>query len=163
MTIDDPAYDADLTATADDPLNRATVRGRHDLALDEPRWSERGEDRAPCPVDYLLVGVAGCQLETVRHCLERSRVDDYRVDVSVHAEFDTPADGESGVPDPTSNRVTAIHLSFEVTTTAEDERRAERCLDIAEDQGCIVSRTVAAGVDVPLSTTVRVRSGDEKS
>lgn len=162
MGFESRPYYGELAADAGDETNRAMIRDTHELELDEPTWSERGEDRAPCPVDYLLVGVAGCQLESLRYCLERSRVDDYHIDASVEGEYMVPADGSSGVPEPTSNAITAIHLELEVTTTANDENRINRCLGIAEERGCIVSRTVEAGVDVPLTTSVVVNPDGEK-
>lgn len=162
MASDDHPYQARLEATAGDATNRATVRGIHDLELDEPTWSENGSDRAPCPIDYLLVGVAGCQLESLRHCLEKSRVDDYRIDASVTGEYEIPADGSSGIPEPTSNTVTTIHLEFEITTNTEDKSRVNRCSEFAEERGCIVSRTVEQGVDVPLTTSVVINPDDEE-
>lgn len=160
MDTDKPTYYADLEAAADEATNRALIRDRHRLELDEPTWSERGDDQAPCPVDYLLVGVGGCQLESLRHCLEKSRVDDYHVNVSVEGEYETPVDPTSGIPEPTSNRLTEIHLSFEVMTTTEHEKRVNRCLDIAEKRGCIVSRSVEDGVDVSLTMSVTVQADD---
>ena len=158
MTEHGSLYYSQLEATAGGDTARATVRDRHELELDEPSWSNDGDDRAPCPVDYLLVGVAGCQLESIRHCMDSSRVEDYQINASVEGEYAIPADSETGVPEPMSNALTAIHLSVEIATNAEDERRAKRCLDIAEERGCIVSRSVDGGVDVPLSTSVHIRA-----
>jgi uncharacterized OsmC-like protein len=158
METDKPPYYAELQATAGEETNRGTIRDRHRLEFDEPTWSDRGEDTAPCPVDYFLAGVGGCQLETLRHCLEKSRVDDYRIEMSVEGEHETPVDRTSGIPDPTSNQLAAIRLSIEVTTTAEHETRANRCLDMAEDGGCIVSRSVDDCVDISLTTSVTVQT-----
>lgn len=149
-------------STAGNAINRATVRGNHDIQLDEPAWSNRGGDYAPCPVDYLLVGVAGCQLKSLRHCLERSRVDDYHISVSVEGEYEIPVDKSSGILEPKSNALKDIYITLEVTTTAEHEGRVNRCLGIADEQGCIVSHTVEDGVEVPLTTSVTISSNDNE-
>lgn len=152
----EPLYWARLRSDdTDDPVE-VNVRDTHSLELDEPPWSAIGEDRAPCPIDYLITGVAGCQLEVLTHCLERSHVEEYTIDVDVEATLDTPGDPDVGIPDPETNRIASVDIELAVDTTQEYEDRVDRCLDIAE-RVCIVTRSVRGGIDVPISCSVTLR------
>lgn len=159
----EPLYYTRIEAGAKDVTNQVTVRDIHQLEADEPSWSDRGNDSAPCPVDYLLVAVGGCQVETIRYCLERSRVKRYEVEALVQAKYDDAVTEGSGIPNPMTNSVATIHTALEVSTPLEFERQVHRCLELSEKHGCIVSRSIEPAIDVRFETSVRVRTGDEES
>lgn len=155
----DPLIYADIERTSDDAVGTAVVRDRHALSLDEPPWVPYGDDAAPCPVDYLVVAAAGCQVETFTQCLEKARVEDYTV--RLHAERETVETG--GVPEPlpahTALRVSALRFDLTVETTPAFEGRVRRCLEVCED-ACLVSRSLEDGIDVSLSKSLKVRQPD---
>lgn len=155
-TDESPLYWTHLHTTDSDQTVECNVRDVHSVELDEAMWSDIGEDRAPCPIDYLLIGVAGCQLEVLKHCLKQSHVDNYEVSVAAEAGLDEPGDANVGIPDPETNKISAIKVDFEITTTDEFEGRAARCMDIAE-RICIATRSVREGIAVPVSSSVTVR------
>lgn len=146
---------ADIERSSDDDTARAVVRDTHELTLDEPWWVPYGDDTAPCPVDYLVVAAAGCQVETFTQCLEKARVEEYAV--RLHAERETAE--TDGVPDPlpshTALRVRSLDLELTVETTPEYAGRVRRCLEVCED-ACIVSRSLVDGIEVTLSKSIEV-------
>lgn len=150
---------ADVTRSSDDAVASAVVRDVHDLALDEPWWVPYGDDTAPCPVDYLVVAAAGCQVETFTQCLEKARVEEY--EIRLHAERETAE--TDGVPEPlpahTALRVSSLHFDITVETTPEFEGRVRRCLEVCED-ACIVSRSLEDGIEVALSKSLEVTRPD---
>lgn len=138
----------EVEATSGDTTVNATVRDRHDIEIDEPDWESLafGRDRAPSPVDYLCVSVASCQASVLKQCLEKSRIPDYDIHVSFERHHRVADDAPDDVPFG-STRVDDVTLDLTLSTAEKYERRASRCLDIAEDI-CIVGRSVEGGFDV---------------
>jgi uncharacterized OsmC-like protein len=145
-----------VTVNSDDDVAHATMRGKHQLQLDEPEWVDIGNDLAPSPGDYLCVAVAGCQLEVLKQCFARARIDEYEITVDVTREGKREGDAPEPFPEHTSTRYERIVLELSVETTPEFESRVRRCLDVCED-ACIVSRSVEAGVDVSLEKSLTVK------
>lgn len=151
-----PRLWADVTTAEDEVGSTAVVRDRFELALDEPPWVPVGEDSAPCPGDYLLVAVAGCQVEVLKQALEKARVEEYDVHLHVERERDESGVGDAPEPFPAHTGLRYAGLSMELTveTTPEFEARVQRCLDACED-ACIVGRSVEAGIDMSLERELR--------
>ena len=144
-----------VTARSGEEGTSARVRDRHDLAIDEPDWVPIGDDTAPCPVDYLCVAAAGCQVEVLKQGLEKARVEEYEIRVDFERHTVDPDDAPDAMPGHLSILVEGIDLELTVETTAEYEDRARRVVDVCDDV-CIVSRSIQSGVDVTLEKDVRV-------
>lgn len=116
-----------------------------------------GPDPAPVAVDYMVVGLAGCQLAVLSQFLRKARVDDFEVDIS-----GIPSDWwREGIPeDLPENQVKLIEhidLAVEVTVPEEYEKRARCCLAVY-DQGCIVGQSFRAGIEYTPETSVTVKA-----
>ena len=144
-----------VTASSGEEGASARVRDKHDLAIDEPDWVPIGDDTAPCPVDYLCVAAAGCQVEVLKQGLEKARVEEYEIRVDFERHTVDPDDAPDAMPGHLSIVVDSIDLQLTVETPAAYEERAQRVVDVCDDV-CIVSKSIAAGVDVTLEKDVRV-------
>lgn len=151
-----------LSGSSDELVVDVNVRDVHDLKIGEPDWGlesradlPMGEDRAPAPADYLVVGVVGCQLEVVRQCLEKARVGEYEVTAYAADEVVDPEDAPDVMPTHVSARIERIDVEIEVSTTEEFEDLVRRCVEVAEE-ACICGRSVEAGIDVPVEKSVTV-------
>lgn len=162
MADDDQLPWAVITATDSDEWDTsADVRGKHEVDIDERReaW---GNDEAPTPGDYLLIATAGCQVEVLKMCLEKARVDDYEIEMYVERDFDPDAGPETEpYPSHTSIRVTDLNMELSVTTTEEFEDRVQRCLSVCED-ACIISKSVERGIDINLTKESQVAEPDDE-
>lgn len=145
----------DVSASDGDDVGHALVRDKHELTLDEPWWVPVGNDTAPCPADYLLVATAGCQVEVLKQCLEKARIEDYDIRLRAERERENPGGAPDPFPEHTSMRMPAIEFELTVETTPEYEGRVRRCLDVCED-ACIVSRSVENGIDISTSKELTV-------
>jgi uncharacterized OsmC-like protein len=143
----------DVSVTDADDVGHALVRDKHEVELDEPWWVPVGNDTAPCPADYLLVATAGCQVEVLRQCLEKARIEDYEIRLHAERQRANPDNAPDPFPEHTSMRIPAIDFELTVETTPEFEGRVQRCLDVCED-ACIVSRSVEDGIDFSLSKSL---------
>lgn len=146
---------AALSASSDEETASARVRDKHDLELDEPPWIPFGNDTAPCPVDYLVVATAGCQLEVLKQCLEKARVEEYEIQIVAERKREHAGEAPEPFPEHTSLRIPEIELELEVETTPEYESRVERCVDVCEE-ACIVSQSLEAGITSSISKTLTV-------
>ncbi|MDX1746115.1 MAG: OsmC family protein [Halobacteriales archaeon] len=142
-----------------DDAAHARVRDKHDAVIDEPPWVPIGNDTAPCPVDYLVLAAAGCQVEVLRQALEKARIEEFSIHAHAVRGRRTVEPPPEPMPEYIRSRVGSIDLHLTVETTAEFEARARRCLEVA-DQACIVSRSIEEGLDVPLSKELTVRTVD---
>lgn len=147
---------ADINASSDDAVAYASVRDKHELELDEPWWVPVGNDEAPCPADYLLMATGGCQVEVLKQCLEKARVDTYEIRLHAERERDTSGETPEAYPEHTGMRFPRLTFKLEVETTSEFENRVKRCLDVCED-ACIVSRSVEDGIEIALEKSLTVR------
>lgn len=146
-----------ISVAADSDFAKAVVRDTHELLLDEPErdWMPYGDDAAPSPGDYLCVGIAGCQLEVLRQCFEKARIDDYEIEIEYNRISVDSGEDVAPMPAHTASRIGTLELEMTVKTTSEYEDRVKRCLEVCED-GCIMSRSVEAGIDVPLEKSLVV-------
>ena len=159
---DEMSHWAAVVGSSEELVVDVNVRDTHDLEIGEPDWGlesradlPMGEDRAPAPADYLVVGIVGCQVEVVRQCLEKARVEEYTIRGYAEDDVADPGDPPAAMPDHVSARIQRISVEIEVTTTDEFEDRVRRCVDVAED-ACICGRSVEAGIDVPVDKSVRI-------
>lgn len=138
-------FDAVLTATNGE-APKGVFRGIHELRFDEPEYIDVGEDEHPCPHDYLLATVGGCQLETLKQCLEKASVDEYNIEMEVESEKGK-VEIVDDMPNTADIRITDIRSDITLEVAAEDEARANRCLDIFEAH-CPISQSVEAGISL---------------
>lgn len=155
----DRPHTYEVVASSDEPFQRGDVRGEHTLYSDEPDFLPvmAGDDEHPAPVDYLVFGLVSCQASVLRQCLEKSRIEDYRIRAtgtiaSMRGEPSPPK-----MPDHTGNRIGEIDISIALQVSPEDESRARRCLDVY-DQGCIVGQSLRAGIEYSRETAIEVES-----
>lgn len=146
---------AHITATGEEDVARAVVRDTHELTLDEPPFIPYGNDTAPCPGDYLMLATGGCQVEVLRQCFEKARIEEYEITLDVEREQVFPDEAPGPFPDHTAKRYRSITMDLAVTVPPEYEDRAARCVDVCED-ACIISQSVQAGIDIELSKRFQV-------
>lgn len=161
---DEMKHWAIFSGSADEPVVSVNVRDIHTLEIGEPDWGlesrsdmDIGNDRAPSPADYLNVGVAGCQVEVIRQCLEKARVEQYEITAMVENDVVDPGETPDVMPSHMSARIQSLDIEITVKTTEEYESRVRRCVDVAE-KACIVGRSVEDGIDVPVSKQVTIES-----
>lgn len=146
---------AELSTSSDEDTATASVRGKHELELDEPSWVPIGNDTAPCPVDYLVVAAAGCQLEVLKQCFEKARVEEYDIEIVAERRRAHAEAAPDPFPEHTSLRIPELTLELKVETTSEFEPRVKRCVDVCED-ACIVSRSLEAGITTSITKSLTV-------
>lgn len=146
-------FDAVLTATSGE-TPRGVFRGKHELLFDEPEYVAVGNDEHPCPHDYLLATVGGCQLETLKQCLEKGDVNEYTIDIAVESKKGK-VEVDEDMPGTTNIRITDIHTDITVEVPPEHEPRATRCLEIFEAH-CPISQSVDAGVTLHTADSLSV-------
>jgi uncharacterized OsmC-like protein len=136
-------FDAVLTAT-DGEAPKGVFRDTHELYFDEPEYIEIGDDDHPCPHDYLLATVGGCQLETLKQCLEKGGVEEYSIEMNVESKKGK-VEISDDMPSTADIRITDVTTDITVEVPEEYEPRTNRCLDIFEAH-CPISQSVKAGV-----------------
>lgn len=152
---------AEVSVGDDDDVAQVNVRDEHELRIDEPNWNIWGEDRAPCPGDYLTVGVVGCQVEVLKQCFEKARIEDYRIDARAgYTRHVSDEEAPGPFPDHTANQIASMEIELSVETTPEFEPRVKRCLEVCED-ACIMGRSVRDGFDVLVSKELIVEQADQ--
>ena len=143
---------------ASEPLMEATVRGKHQVFVDErdkkpPIGS--GEDRYPTPVDYMLTSLVACQVAVLTQCLAKARIDEFSIEADADVSHEEAEAIPEEMPAHTGNRIRHVDIDLELTVPAEYETRAARCLEVY-DEGCIVGQSFRAGIDYTTSTTFEV-------
>ncbi|MGM0590132.1 MAG: OsmC family protein [Halobacteriota archaeon] len=145
-------FDGVITCSAGEPA-RGVFRGIHELYFDEPEYVDIGEDEYPCPHDYLVAAVGGCQVEILKQCLEKSRIEDYDITVDVHS-VKGRRETDDEIPQTAGLRISDIRSDITVTVTAEDAGRARRCVEVFEEN-CPISQSVQAGIELDMDADLR--------
>jgi organic hydroperoxide reductase OsmC/OhrA len=144
-----------VTRTSEDDLATATVRGKHEIPIDEPEWLPMGvgTDEHPAPVDHLVVALVSCQVEVLDQALRRARVEEYEIEAAAEIDRLGMDEPPEGMPSNTGQVIEHLDVELSVETTAEYEGRVQRCLDVY-DGGCIVGRSYRAGIEYTPRTEV---------
>ncbi|MFB6130848.1 MAG: OsmC family protein [Salinigranum sp.] len=130
----------------------------HEIEVDDSKTLEYGgEDLAPSAVDYMVLGLIGCQLSALTQCLRKARIESFEVDARAELGDWWRTDVPEDLPGNLVKRVDDIEVYLDVTVPEEYESRARRCLDVY-DQGCIVGQSFRAGIDYTPETTLSVAS-----
>lgn len=130
----------------------------HTFAVDDSEsLPYGGHDLAPSAVDYMVVGLAGCQLAVLSQCLRKARVDDFEIDVSAVPDRWWREGVPEDLPENQIKRIEHVNVHVEVTVPEEYEDRARRCLDVY-DAGCIVGQSFRAGIEYTPETSLSVES-----
>lgn len=138
--------------TAGEPT-RGRCRDTHDVLVDEPAWSEFGEDRAPSPVDYLMTAVTSCQVSVLSQSFDRAGIEEYEMDLDATITDVGAEDVPDEMPGHTANRIRHIDIDIDVTVPDVYEETAQQCLDVY-DQGCIVGQSFRSGIDYTPHTSL---------
>lgn len=157
--LDEPEtrFTAELTESSDSEYTEATLRGKHELASDEPEWlpSGAGNDDHPAPVDYLPMSLAACQVSVLRQCLDRTGVDRFHVECETTIDSWGSGSTPEEMPPNTALRIDHVTVRMSLVTTPEFEDAADRCL-VVYDDGCIVGRSLDGGLDYTPLTSLEV-------
>lgn len=138
-------FDAVITCSEDEPA-QGEFRGVHELYFDEPEYIDVGKDEYPCPHDYLLAAVGGCQTEILKQCLEKSRIDEYDIQIEIESKKGRTGVDEE-IPETADIRITDMQTDVTVTVPEEFAERARRCVEVFEEN-CPISQSVVAGIEL---------------
>ena len=134
-----------------------TIRN-HTVRVDDSKTLEYGgEDGAPSAVDYMVLGLLGCQLSALTQCLRKARIEEYEVAAEADLDDWRREDVSEELPENLVKRIDHLTVSLDVTVSEEYEARAQRCLDVY-DQGCIVGQSIRAGIEYTPETSLSIRS-----
>lgn len=154
----DTKFRCTVSRSADEEYATGVVRDKHELRVDEPEWLEDpggGDDAYPAPVDYMVFGLAACQLEVLDQALRKARVEDYGIEVDAVVDRvgeDQPADE---MLTHHAGRISHVQVDLTLEVPSEHEERARRCLEVY-DTGCVVGQSFRAGVEYTPNTTLKV-------
>lgn len=152
-------FTVEMEVTPEKSHKTATLRGKHTLLSDEPKWLPSGlagEDSHPAPVDYLMMSLASCQVSVLKQCLERNDIEEYRIECDAILDgFDRAKDIPDYMPPHTAVRIGHITVEIVLWTTPEYEDAADECLTVYDD-GCIVGQSIAGGIDYTPLTALEV-------
>ena len=110
-----------------------------------------GKNRAPSPMEMLLVGMAGCTAVDVVHILNRMRQPVTNVRVNVK--------GDRAEKPP---RVyTDIEVEYEVTGHGLSEEKVRRAVEMSETTYC--SASIMLGKTATITSTIRILDADTES
>lgn len=115
-----------------------------------------GEDLAPSAVDYMVAGLAGCQLAVLSQCFRKARINDFEIELAAIPDSWWREEIPEDLPENQVKRIEHIHVDVDVTVPEEYEERAQRCLDVY-DQGCIVGQSFRAGIEYTPKTSLSVK------
>lgn len=147
-------FDAVITSAQGEHA-RGTFRGLHELSFSEPEFVDLvGDDEHPCPHDYLLAAVGGCQMEILKQCLEKGRVGEYDVRIDIRSRKSRTEVPEE-IPENADLRVAEISSEVSLTVPEAYSKRASRCIEIFEDH-CPISQSVVSGIDLQTDTEFTV-------
>ncbi|WP_420630566.1 OsmC family protein [Candidatus Leptofilum sp.] len=121
-------------------LTRVQVRDLSPVFVDEPP-SRGGEDRAPTPMEHILIGLCGCTTVTTSRLAKKIRFQFDHLESFVEAELDQR--GLSGTAD-VDVHYRAVRLTILITTNESDARLAR--LQALVDKYCPVHSFVKAAV-----------------
>lgn len=122
---------------------KAVIRHFPPLRLDEPA-EFHGQDTAPSPMDYLLVGVGGCLMNSFAFCLQKKRIP---------AELTLKVEGVMERDEEKALRVKEINCVIQVEAEGRFHHQVEGCYRIFKKY-CVVSASVGRGI--PIETTLRI-------
>lgn len=134
-----------------------TIRDHTVLVDDSKTLEYGGEDLAPSAVDYMVLGLLGCQLSALSQCLRKARIEEYEIDARADLGGWWREDVPEDLPENLVKRVEELEVTLDVTVPGEYEARAQRCLDVY-DQGCIVGQSFRAGMEYTPETSLSVRT-----
>lgn len=130
----------------------------HAIQIDDSTTLEYGgADEAPSAVDYMVLGLVGCQLSALSQCLRKARVEGYEIDAEADLDDWWREDVSEELPENLIKRVEHLTVKLDVTVPEEYEARAQRCLDLY-DQGCIVGQSYRAGMEYTPETSLSTRA-----
>ncbi len=121
-------------------LTQVQVRDLAPVLVDEPP-SRGGEDRAPTPLEHILIGLCGCTTVTTSRLAKKIRFQFDHLESFAEAELDQR--GLSGEAD-VSAHYRAVRLTIRITTNESDTKLAK--LQALVDKYCPVHSFVAAAV-----------------
>lgn len=145
----------------------ARVRHFPPLRLDEPPQFH-GQDTAPSPMDYLLISVGGCLMNSFAFCLQKKRIP---AELSLKVEGVLDRDEEKGLRVKEINCVIHVEVEgglhqrveecYRLRETADEYRNfrgpfhhgVEECYRIFKKY-CIVSASVGRGI--PINTALKI-------
>lgn len=133
------------------------VRDHHFEVDDSESLPYGGHDLAPSAVDYMVAGLAGCQLAVLSQALRKARIDDFEIDITAVPDEWWREEISEELPENQVKRIEHIDVQVKVTVPEEYEGRAERCLEVY-DQGCIVGQSFREGIDYTPETSVSITS-----
>ncbi|MFC7251613.1 OsmC family protein [Halomicroarcula sp. GCM10025324] len=115
-----------------------------------------GHDLAPSAVDYMVIGLAGCQLAVLSQALRKARIEDFEIEIAAIPDAWWREEIPEDLPENQVKRIEHIEVSVDVTVPEEYESRAQRCLDVY-DEGCIVGQSFRAGVEYTPNTSLSLK------
>lgn len=148
--------------SSDDQRAEGMVRGKHELYADEPEWLEEpgaGDDSHPAPVDYLVFGLASCQVEILDQAMKKARIEEYHI--TAEAEVDRVGEDEPAdeMLAHHAGRISHITIDLTLEVPEEFESRAQRCLGVY-DTGCVVGQSLRKGIEYTPHTSLEVSPSD---
>ena len=137
---DDITIDAAHGVMQSHALTQVQVRDLAPVLVDEPP-SRGGEDRAPTPLEHILIGLCGCTTVTTSRLAKKIRFQFTHLESFAEAELDQR--GLSGEAD-VSAHYRAVRLTVRITTHESDAKLAR--LQALVDKYCPVHSFVSAAV-----------------
>jgi len=116
-----------------------------------------GFDLAPSAVDYMVAGLAGCQLAVLSQALRKARIEDWTIEISAIPDAWWREEIPEDLPENQVKRIEHIQVQVDLTVPEEYEGRAERVLDVY-DQGCIVGQSFRAGIEYTPETSLTLEA-----
>ncbi|GJM42659.1 MAG: hypothetical protein DHS20C20_29410 [Ardenticatenaceae bacterium] len=135
-------------------LTRVQVRDLSPVFVDEPP-SRGGEDRAPTPMEHILIGLCGCSTVTASRLAKKIRFQFDHLESFAEAELDQR--GLSGKAD-VDVHYRAVRLTIQITTNESEGRLAR--LQALVDKYCPVHSFVKAAVSDYTVVWERVLPGE---
>lgn len=150
-------HDIRLSLSAGDRPVDGRVR-EHTFEVDDSEsLPYGGYDLAPSAVDYMVAGLAGCQLAVLSQALRKARIEDWEIEMSAVPDAWWREEIPEDLPENQVKRVEHVAVQVDLTVPEEYEERAERVLEVY-DQGCIVGQSFRAGIEYTPETSLSVES-----
>lgn len=150
-------HDIRLSLSAGDRPVDGRVR-EHTFEVDDSEsLPYGGYDLAPSAVDYMVAGLAGCQLAVLSQALRKARIEDWEIEMSAVPDAWWREEIPEDLPENQVKRVEHVAVQVDLTVPEEYEERARRVLDVY-DQGCIVGQSFRAGIEYTPETSLSVES-----
>lgn len=138
---------ARVETSSEDEFTHATVRGKHELLMDEGvDLPFGGSDEGPSAVDLLVTSLLACQVSVLQQCFEKARIGEYAIEAEATIDNRREDAIPEEMPGNTAKRVRHVVVDLDATVPEELEPRARRCLDVYDD-GCIVGQSLLEGID----------------